>query len=205
MSQLSKRDFFLHTTKSMKTEQTDAEFADLAKSIKRETNVAGWAVENAKGQRIYQMVEIPTLASTDVRDQPIARLRSGNRYDVAWNGKQLGSDYVFVVRHNVEFIQHELVSYVWRIIGLVAIISLFVTASTLAILRVIVILPILKLREDLELVADSISQDQMNLQFHSMATLRTDEVGDVMAAFNQMYVRIIKEISERKRAEALIQ
>ena len=197
--------FFLHTTKSMKTEQTDAEFADLAKSIKRETNVAGWAVENAKGQRLYQMGEIPTLASTDVRDQPIARLRSGNRYDVAWNGKQLGSDYVFIVRHNVEFIQHELVSYVWRIIGLVAIISLFVTASTLAILGVIVILPILKLREDLELVADSISQDQMNLQFHSMATLRTDEVGDVMAAFNQMYVRIIKEISERKRAEALIQ
>ena len=197
--------FFLHTTKSMKTEQTDAEFADLAKSIKRETNVAGWAVEDAKGQRIYQMGEIPTLASTDVRDQPIARLRSGNRYDVAWNGKQLGSDYVFIVRHNVEFIQHELVNYVWRIIGLVAIISLFVTASTLAILGVIVILPILKLREDLELVADSISQDQMNLQFHSMATLRTDEVGDVMAAFNQMYVRIIKEISERKRAEALIQ
>jgi adenylate cyclase len=197
--------FFLHTTKSMKTEQTDAEFADLAKSIKRETNVAGWAVENAKGQRLYQMGEIPNLAAADVRDQPIARLRSGNRYDVAWNGKQLGSDYVFIVRHNVEFIQHELVSYVWRIIGLVAIISLFVTASTLAILGVIVILPILKLREDLELVADSISQDQMNLQFHSMATLRTDEVGDVMAAFNQMYVRIIKEISERKRAEALIQ
>jgi len=197
--------FFLHTTKSMKTEQTEAEFADLAKSIKRETNVAGWAVENAKGQRLYQMGEVPNLTAADVRDQPIARLRSGNRYDVAWNGKQLGSDYVFIVRHNVEFIQHELVNYVWRIIGLVAIISLFVTASTLAILGVIVILPILKLREDLELVADSISQDQMNLQFHSMATLRTDEVGDVMAAFNQMYVRIIKEISERKRAEALIQ
>ncbi|WP_103667619.1 adenylate/guanylate cyclase domain-containing protein [Pseudanabaena sp. BC1403] len=196
--------FFLQTSKSM---QTEAEFADLAKSIKRETNVTGWAVENAKGQRLTQMGEVPTLTSTDVRDQPIARFRSanGNRYDVAWNGKQLGSEYILIIRHNVEFIQQELVNYVWRIIGLVAIISLFVTASTLVILGAIVILPILKLREDLELVADSISQDQMNLQFHSMVTSRTDEVGDVMTAFSQMYVRIIKEISERKRAEALIQ
>ncbi len=196
--------FFLQTAKSM---QTETELADLAKSIKRETNVAGWAVENTKGQRLTQMGEVPSLTAADVRDQPIARFRSanGNRYDVAWNGKQLGSGYILIIRHNVEFIQQELVNYVWRIIGLVAIISLFVTASTLVILGAIVILPILKLREDLELVADSISQDQMNLQFHSMATLRTDEVGDVMAAFNQMYVRIIKEITERKRAEALIQ
>ncbi|GBO52198.1 adenylate cyclase [Pseudanabaena sp. lw0831] len=196
--------FFLQTSKSM---QTEAEFTDLAKSIKRETNVAGWTVENAKGQHLTQMGEVPNLTSADVRDQPIARFRSanGNRYDVAWNGKQLGSEYVLIIRHNVEFIKQELVNYVWRIIGLVAIISLFVTASTLVILGAIVILPILKLREDLELVTDSISQDQMNLQFHSMLTLRTDEVGDVMTAFNQMYVRIIKEISERKRAEALIQ
>ena len=79
------------------------------------------------------------------------------------------------------------------------------TASTLVILGAIVILPILKLREDLELVADSISQEQMNLRFHSMLTLRMDELGDVMSAFNQMYARIIKEISERKRAEAIIQ
>ncbi len=196
--------FFLQTAKSM---QTESELIDLAKSIKADTNIAGWVVENAKGQRLAQMGEVSTLTAADVRDHPIARLRSanGNRYDVAWNGKQLGSEYILIVRHNVEFIQQELVTYVWRIIGLVAIISLFVTASTLVILGAIVILPILKLREDLELVADSISQDQMNLQFHSMATLRTDEVGDVMAAFNQMYSRIIKEISERKRAEALIQ
>jgi class 3 adenylate cyclase len=109
------------------------------------------------------------------------------------------------VRHNVEFIKQELIDYVWQIIGLVAIISLFVTVSTLVILGAIVILPILKLREDLELVADSISQEQMNLRFHSMLTLRMDELGDVMSAFNQMYARIIKEISERKRAEAIIQ
>jgi adenylate cyclase len=196
--------FFLQTAKSM---QTEAELIDLAKTIKGDTHIVGWTVENAQGQRLAQMGEVSTLSAANVRDQPIARVRSakGDRYDVAWNGKPLGSEYVLIVRHNVEFIQQELVTYVWRIIGLVAIISLFVTASTLVILGAIVILPILKLREDLELVADSISQDQMNLQFHSMATSRTDEVGDVMSAFNQMYSRIIKEISERKRAEALIQ
>ncbi|WP_434683705.1 adenylate/guanylate cyclase domain-containing protein [Pseudanabaena minima] len=196
--------FFLQTSKSMKAESG---FIDLAKSIKRDTNIAGWAVEDAKGQRLDQKGEIPTLTAADVRDKPIARIRSadGNRYDVAWNGNQFGSGYVLIIRHNVEFIQQELVTFVWRIIGLVAIISLFVTASTLVILGAIVILPILKLREDLELVADSISQEQADLQFHSMLTLRNDELGDVMTAFNQMYTRIIKEISERKRAETIIQ
>ncbi len=194
--------FFLQTAKSM---QTEAELTDLAKTIKGDTRIAGWTVENAQGQRLAQMGEVSTLSAANVRDQPITRVRKGDRYDVAWNGKPLGSEYILIVRHNVEFIQQDLINYVWRIIGLVAIISVFVTASTLVILGAIVILPILKLREDLELVADSISQEQMNLQFHSMATWRTDEVGDVMSAFNQMYSRIIKEISERKRAEALIQ
>jgi class 3 adenylate cyclase len=76
------------------------------------------------------------------------------------------------------------------------------------ILGTIVILPILKLREDLDLVADSIScdfQEMAVLRFHSMLASRTDELGDVMGAFSQMYARIVKEIAERKMAEAVIQ
>lgn len=196
--------FFLQSSQSMKSEP---QLLELAKSIKRDTNIAGWAIEDISGRQITQVGEPSVLTAADVRDKNTARQRSnnGDRYDVAWNGNQFGSEYVLIVRHNVEFIKQELVAYVWRIIGLVAIISLFVTASTLVILGAIVILPILKLREDLELVADSISQEQINLQFHSMLTLRKDEVGEVMTAFNQMYTRIIKEISERKRAEAIIQ
>ena len=196
--------FFLQAAQSMKSEP---QILDLAKLLKQDSNIVGWAIEDASGNSILQVGEIATLKSADVQDKAIARFRSpdGKRYDVAWNGRQFGSDYVLVVRHNVEFIKQELIDYVWRIIGLVAIIAIFVTASTLVILGAIVILPILKLREDLELVADSISQEQMNLRFHSMLTLRMDELGDVMSAFNQMYARIIKEISERKRAEAIIQ
>lgn len=116
--------------------KAESGFVDLAKSIKRDSNIAGWAVEDAKGQRLDQQGEIPTLTAADVRDKPIARIRSadGNRYDVAWSGNQVGSGYVLIIRHNVEFIQQELVTFVWRIIGLVAIIALFVTASTIVIL-----------------------------------------------------------------------
>ena len=196
--------FLLQAAQSMKSEP---QILNLANLIKQDSNIVGWAIEDASGRRILQVGEVATLKSANVQDKPIARLRSsnGDLYDVAWTGRQFGSRYILVVRHNVEFIKQELIDYVWRIIGLVAIISLFVTASTLVILGAIVILPILKLREDLELVADSISQEQMNLRFHSMLTLRMDELGDVMSAFNQMYARIIKEISERKRAEAIIQ
>jgi len=196
--------FLLQAAQSMKSEP---QVLDLANLIKQDSNIVGWMIEDASGRSILQVGEVATLKSANVQDKQIARLRSsnGDRYDVAWNGRQFGSSYILVVRHNVEFIKQELIAYVWRIIGLVAIIALFVTASTLVILGAIVILPILKLREDLELVADSISQEQMNLRFHSMLSLRTDELGDVMSAFNQMYSRIIKEISERKRAEAIIQ
>lgn len=199
--------FFLKSATPMSTEQ---ELLDLAKSVKRETNVVGWAVANANNEVIAQSGEQALVGAADLRDKDVVRMLNDrrDRYDVAWNGRTLGSNYVLIIRHDVSFIKSELIAYVWRIIGLVAIISLFVTASTLVILGTIVILPILKLREDLELVADSVSCDSQEmavLRFHSMLTSRTDEVGDVMGAFSQMYARIVKEITERKMAEAIIQ
>lgn len=199
--------FFLKSAISIATEQ---ELIILAKSVKQETNVVGWAVLNEKNQVIAQKGEQSIVGVNDLRGQDVIRILDdrGDRYDVAWNGKALGSNYILVIRHNISFIKSELVAYVWRIIGLVAIISLFVTASTLVILGTIVILPILKLREDLDLVADSISCDSQEmavLRFHSMLASRTDELGDVMTAFSQMYARIVKEIAERKMAEATIQ
>lgn len=194
---------FLQAASSTKTEQ---QLQDLARSVKKDTNITGWALEDKTGRQISRMGEQSLLTAADVRDRPIARLRSNDdRYDVAWNGRQFGSEYVLVVRHDVSFIKQELIAYIWRIVGLVAIISLFVTVSTLVILGAIVILPVLKLREDLELVGDSIGQQQGDLQLHSMLVTRNDEVGDVMVAFNQMYERVIKEISERKQAELMIQ
>lgn len=199
--------FFLKSAISIATEQ---ELIILAKSVKQETNVVGWAVLNEKNQVIAQKGEQSIVGVNDLRGQDVIRMLDdrGDRYDVAWNGKALGSNYILVIRHNISFIKSELVAYVWRIIGLVAIISLFVTASTLVVLGTIVILPILKLREDLDLVADSISCDSQEmavLRFHSMLASRTDELGDVMTAFSQMYARIVKEIAERKMAEATIQ
>lgn len=38
-----------------------------------------------------------------------------------------------------------------------------------------------------------------------MLTLRNDELVNVMTIFNQIYTRIIKEISERKHAEIFLQ
>ena len=199
--------FFLKSSMSMTTEQ---DLVALAQSVKQETNVVGWAVANEKNEVIAQKGEQLAIRAADLRGQDVIRVFNDrrDRYDVAWNGRALGSNYVLIIRHDVSFIKQELIAYVWRIIGLVAIISLFVTASTLVILGTIVILPILKLREDLELVADSVSCDSQEmavLRFHSMLASRTDELGDVMGAFSQMYARIVKEIAERKLAEATIQ
>jgi class 3 adenylate cyclase len=199
--------FFLRASQSMGSE---AELTVLANMLKHERNIAGWKVTDYQGKIYAQVGEPIDLDISELQQKDIVKDRRihDHRYEVAWGGREFGSQYILVVRHDVQFIKYELIAFVWRIIGLVAIISLFVTVSTLVILGAIAILPILKLREDLERVADSISHDcpeTLDLRFHATQTVRTDELGDVMEAFVDMYRRIAQEIRERKMAQIQIQ
>ncbi|MDX2254736.1 MAG: adenylate/guanylate cyclase domain-containing protein [Pseudanabaenaceae cyanobacterium bins.39] len=199
--------FFLRASPSINSE---TDLITLASMVKNERNIAGWQVVDYEGKIYAQMGEQVTLNIAELRYKDVVKDRGihDNRYEVAWGGREFGSKYILVVKHDVEFIQQELIAFVWRITGLVAIISLFVTASTVVILGAIAILPILKLREDLERVAESISQDcqqDLVLQFHSMQIRQKDELGDVMVAFIDMYRRIAQEIRERQMAQIQIQ
>ncbi|MEQ8536918.1 MAG: adenylate/guanylate cyclase domain-containing protein [Coleofasciculus sp. D1-CHI-01] len=163
--------------------------------------ILGVAIYQENGQPMGIFGESPTLSFQDIQqsDLPHVRKLQGQRYDVAWSAEKLGKPYIIIIRHDASSIQPQLYAFILRIAGLVLLISLFVTGTTMLVLGKTVIVPILKLRQDLINAGEAISHNQLNPNFYALSVQRHDELGDVMTAFNQMFQRITWEISERQR------
>ena len=116
----------------------------------------------------------------------------------------LQASHVLIIRHDASWVQQEFFSFIARIAGLVLIISVFVTGATLFVLRKILITPILQLRLDLLQAGQAIRDDcdTHKLAFASLDNARPDELGDVIAAFDQMFGQITDAIATRKESEA---
>jgi adenylate cyclase len=167
--------------------------------------ILGLKIYQADGQLIEELGEPPEIDFSEVKNINILRKRNRDetRYDIAWTNHHLGGNYILIVRHNAESVQQELYAFTGRIVGLVLIISIVVTSGTMLVLGITVISPILKLRDDLIAAGDALSKDQ-KADFYSFSVKRNDELGEVMAAFNQMFCRVHKEISQRKQAEDIL-
>ncbi|MBC6423249.1 MAG: hypothetical protein GDA38_18325 [Hormoscilla sp. SP12CHS1] len=84
-------------------------------------------------------------------------------------------------------------------------VTVVVTAGTWIALDPIAITPIIRLRNDLIGAGEAISKDAEPPDFYSVTVQRQDELGDVISAFNQIFVQITEAISDRKQAEAALQ
>ncbi|MGL5509772.1 MAG: adenylate/guanylate cyclase domain-containing protein, partial [Microcoleaceae cyanobacterium] len=127
-----------------------------------------------------------------------------NYYDIGWSAEYLGSNYSLITRLNAQSVKQELWQFKLRISILVLIISAFVTLFTMLVLGKLLISPILRLRDDLQAVGESLNHDQNELTFYACSTVRNDELGEVLSAFKEMYDRIYAEISQRKIAEKFL-
>ena len=162
----------------------------------------GGAVYDADGSLIGVFGERPDLGfdglikSGDVR--LIQRGADGDYLDVVWRPQDLGLPYTVVGRIDSSSIAGDLVAFVIRIIGLVLLISAFVTGVTMVILGKLVLLPILNLREKLLAASDNPAEGR---QF-TMTVQRHDELGDVISAFNHMLEHVAENITELARREA---
>ncbi len=96
----------------------------------------------------------PELTLERARSQGLRRLRSadGRALDVLWEAGESGMPPAIAARLNAAWVAAEMDAFVWRIIGLVLLISGFVSAVIVAILGRAVLLPLLRLRASL--VAD---------------------------------------------------
>jgi serine phosphatase RsbU (regulator of sigma subunit) len=176
---------------------------------KLEHKIVGGALYQKNGKLIGTFGEKPELLLSDV--QPDVQqnrrnlLKNGNRYDVALLDEELPDRYVIIIRHDISAVKPELQAFIFRITGLVAIISLFTTVGVWIALDPIVIRPILHLRDDLKLAGEAIHDDVEPLEFLSASFRRNDEMGEVIATFQIMFAQITQAIRDRKCAEVALQ
>jgi PAS domain S-box-containing protein len=169
-----------------------------------DTVVRGGALYQVSGEQIGTFGEAPTLTLAQVQQGETADYhRAISRYDAVWSMQPL-TDYVLIIRHDATSVQRELTAFVGRIALLVMIISVFVTLATLYGLGRILITPILTLRNDLLKAGRAVQQDEPHPEFASLKSNRNDELGEVIAAFDQMYRQVSAAISERKQAASAL-
>ncbi|MBC6471783.1 MAG: hypothetical protein GDA48_02300 [Hormoscilla sp. GM102CHS1] len=194
------------TVDMIKTGRASAEIiGTIANSWKPDSIILGGALYQDNGQPIGTFGELPEIEMAPMKGDGILRQRSpdGDRYDVAWLiGASPGEKYILAIRHDSSGIKPELYAFTGRIAGLVLLISAFVTVVTMVVLGVTVITPILRLRDDLIAADLATSNQQVNIDLYSQKVKRSDELGEVMKAFNQMFQHIHQEIGDRIEAEA---
>jgi serine phosphatase RsbU (regulator of sigma subunit) len=182
----------------MKTEPghlSDEEFLARVRLLLLDDVIIGAALYHLDGSRVGAVGEPPELVFTEstahLRDK-VHRLE--NRYDVVCLGQAERKMNVLVVRHDTTTVRNALYAFFVRIVGLVIIISVVVTLGAMMALGPIVVSPILKLRRDLLAAGEAVSRDAAKVQ-------RSDELGEVIVAFQRMFGQINEAISHRKAAE----
>ena len=117
-----------------------------------------------------------------------SKLRSGDGayYDILLTPQETGLPFTVTARLDAGWIGPELAAFVWRILGLVLLISLFVCAVTMGILGRSILLPLLNLRRSLTAARD----DPAHADSYTLPTTRDDEMGDVIRAVDGLLVRV---------------
>lgn len=183
----------------------DDRLIDYLQNIQTNQVIFGGAIYDGAGTQVGGFGEMPqlTLAESEQSPRPDRYFRRQQRYDAPWDMPPLRGRYVLIVRHDARGVQREFFAFIGRIAGLVVIISVFVTGATLVVLRRLVIKPIMLLRQDLITAGQAIGDDSdtQTLTFASLPYARADELGDVIAAFEQMFGQITAAVATRKQSE----
>jgi adenylate cyclase len=195
------------------TQGTDQEFLDQLKNLEITSNlgtVNGLALYQQNNQLIGTDGETPPLRPQDFTPQEnfIKTNSPQKRYNVIFTERNLSHNYKLILSYDGNLIQQELWYYKGRIFLLVIVISIFVTGVMMIVLNNTVIVPILQLRDDLIKAPEVLNQVHQKNVFHSNYIKRNDELGQVMSAFQEMFVRVWEAESilkkEQEKSEQLL-
>ncbi|NJN61080.1 MAG: hypothetical protein HC795_05700 [Coleofasciculaceae cyanobacterium RL_1_1] len=173
-----------------------------------DSNIMGGAVYDIQGRLIAHFGEPPALQWPEIQRFNGSKARKLDRYtyryDAEWDMSNYLSYETIVLRHDARWVRTEYLWYIARIAGLVLIISIVVTASTIIVLDRLLIAPILALRQDLLTAGDVFKHNDPDThppEFSSVQLCRDDELGDVAHAFVTMVNQIDSGISELQRTQ----
>lgn len=173
------------------------------KQLELSPDIAGVALYTSSGQQVGIAGETPEITYADITsisNLPI-RHKNGSRYDVAQRLSWGGNNYILIVRHDASLVMREFYGFIGRILGLILIISAFVTLVMMIVLERILICPILQLRSDLIRAGEAIRRDKDMPKFESVRVRRHDELGEVITASQQQFQKIRQAIAQVKAAE----
>lgn len=169
-----------------KTLQPD-EFASLTRALEKHSPIRGGILLDQAGEVIGSFGDLPSAGVSATG----ALTQDGNRFDVLWGPDELNSPYRFAARLDAMHIQSALTGFIWRIIGLVLIIALFVSTVTMIVIGRLILLPLIRLRDNLVAAA----KDPAHVDQYTLPILRRDEMGDVANATNQL----LEQVAEAHR------
>jgi PAS domain S-box-containing protein len=158
------------------------------------SNIRGGAIYFSDGAAPRVFGEAPQLTLERVRagaaSQGYAARRT--RYEAMWSPAETGFPFTVVGRMDSTSIRGELIAFLWRIGGLILLISSFVCVVTMLILGRYLLLPLLKIRDNLaQALGDPSRADQFVL-----TETGNDELGEVVSKLNQMLERVSKTYRE---------
>ncbi len=153
--------------------------------LNRSPHFRGGTLFRADGTTIGSFGVAPDLTPTD---DAFRRERSadGANLDVLWTPDATGLPFAVAARLDAAWIGTELTAFVWRIAGLVLILSLGVAAATVLILSQKVLRPILQLRQGL-LAA---RRDTAHAGRYALTYPKADEIGDIVTSFNDLLKQV---------------
>ena len=160
--------------------------------------VRGLALFDQAGRPLAMVGEQPRLRLETLADTSVRRPSRGSpRFDVTWGPERLGVPYRVVARLDSGAIPGELSAFMMRIGALVLVITVVVTSATMLLLGQSVLSPLLRLREKLMRAAKNPeSADQYALPWSN-----PDELGDVIASFNDMSRHVAASIRATRQQE----
>ena len=172
----------------------------LGELFSRNSDVRGGALYRDDGNLIGTFGETPELTVPVAGNGSGLLSADGNRYEVFWPAEATGLPFAVIARLDASWIRGEVRAFVWRIIGLVLLISTVVSAVTLLTVGWLVLVPMLGLRRTLLAAAD----DPEHPERYRFDASRADELGDVNKTINDLLGRIAGNIVKlREREDAL--
>ncbi len=182
-----------------KGHQSDRNVLLAARLILAAPEIAGGAVYRPGGAVIGSFGEAPDVRPGNGPDRQ--RSENGDRYAVLYAAEELKLPFLVVANLRADWIAGELMAFLWRIVGLVLLITGFVTIATMAVIGHFVLSPLLYLRDHLKAAA----RDPENPQTIEIGGTRQDELGEVMRQFDALLHQVSgAHRSARERLAAMV-
>lgn len=160
---------------------TAADQPDMAMaSLVSHTMVLGIELHDEPGRTAGQAPTTEPSDDDNLREK--RRMGDGSWVEVFWSAEQLDLPWAVSVRFDTSHVPAELTAFVWRISGLVLLITVVVTATTMLVLNWLLLDPLLLFRRRILAAGEDPSHPSRYL----LDTSRRDEMGDTIRAFNEM-------------------